>query len=122
MKMLGKLLTGFAVSSVAGLGMTLITPQSSRADDIPRQVNPLQDLNSQQSSDPFTRMDSGDGLGLFDLIRRASSSTPSWDQYSSEQNQSLDSAASEFRARQREIIQGQQQAPTNTVTTPQPAQ
>lgn len=124
MKMQTKLLTRLVLGTVAGISLSLLLPQPSRADDNPRQVNPLQDIDPQNSSDPFTRMNNGDNFGLLDLVRRATSNTRSWDQFSTDQNQSLDSEAAKFRARQREIIQSQPQQPSpgNSVTTPQPAQ
>lgn len=120
MKITAKPLNRLVLATLAGVGLfSLLLPQSSWADDAPRQVNPLEDFNSDQnSSNPFSR--TADSFSMLDLIRRATSNTRSWDDYSSDQNENLDSAAAEFRARQRQLIQGQQQpSPSSSVSKPQ---
>lgn len=123
MEMPAKSLTRLVLSTVVGIGVvSLILPQPSWAQ-VDR-VNPLQDFDIQENrNDPFS---SGgkepDGFGIYDLIHRANlGSNRSPQDFSVEQNESLDAAAAEFRTRQRQRIQGQQQIiPANPVTTTQP--
>lgn len=112
-----KLLTSLILSTVAGISASLLLPQPSWAQVTTTDVNPLEDLNSEQSSDPFSR--TGSSFGVFDLIHRANlGSGPNPDEYSSQQNESLNTAAAEFRKKQQERLQVQQQAtPTNPVPT-----
>lgn len=114
-------LTRLFLGTVAGVGIVLcLLSQPSRADDVPGRVNPIQDFNDQNNDDPFAR--GADDFSILNLIHRASQSNGrSLEEYSSEQSESLNTEASEFRARQRELIQGQQQVrPSSSVTVPQP--
>lgn len=113
-------LTQLILGAVAGISLlSFLLPQPSQADELPGQVNPLQDINGPQSSDPFAR--GADDFSILDLIQRATTSNGiSLEEYGSQQNESLNSEAAVFRARQRERIQGQQQASPGTA--PQPAQ
>jgi len=121
MKIKNKLLIRLVLAFIAGASLASLTPaETTWADDAPRQVNPLDEFNSQQSNDPFSsRNDSS--LGMMDLIRRVTTNTRSWDDYTTDQNESLNSAAAQFRARQRQLIQNQQQptTPSNGTTVPQ---
>jgi hypothetical protein len=121
MKKQPKSLTSLVLSTVAGISVSLLLPQPSWAQTT--NVNPLEDLNSEQSSDPFSRTNEDNSFGIFDLIHRANlGSGRSIDDYTSEQDQSLNTAAAEFRKKQQERLRVQQQAtPTNPVTTPQVA-
>lgn len=137
MKTLVKSLNRLVLVALAGFGVaSLVLPQASRADDlprqvepleefnsgqnddVPRQVRPLEEFNSDQNSNPFSR--SADSFGMLDIIRRATSNTRNWDDYTRDQNEDLNSAAAEFRARQRQLIQNPQQVnPDPSVTQPQ---
>ena len=116
-----KSLISLVLSTVAGISVSLLLPQPRWAQTT--SVNPLEDLNSEQSSDPFSRTNEDNSFGIFDLIHRANlGSGRSIDDYTSEQDQSLNTAAAEFRKKQQERLRVQQQAtPTNPVTTPQVA-
>jgi hypothetical protein len=122
MEMPAKTLTRLVIGTVVGIGVvSLLLPQPSWAQA--NRVNPLQDFDPQEnSSDPFSGGKEPDSFGIFDLIHRAQLGTNRSSQdFSVEQNESLDAAAAEFRARQRQRIQGQQQTiPANPVTTTQP--
>ncbi len=106
-------LTRLILSTLAGIGLfsSLLAQRSwaqLRSDD---NVNtqPLQDYLSpqQQNNNPFSSQSRGDNLGMMDLVRRATQGGKrSAEDYSNEQNQNLDSAASQFRARQLQQIQG----------------
>lgn len=122
MKIPAKSLTQLVLSTVAGIGLvSLLAPQPSWAQV--DQVNPLQDFDSQEESgDPFSDKTSEvDSFGVFDLMHRAQLGTNrSFEDYSAEQNQSLDAAAAQFRERQRKLIQGQGEASSvNSDSTPQ---
>ncbi len=122
MKKQHKSLASLVLSTVAGISLiSFLLPKLSLAQTT--DVNPLEGLNSEQSSDPFSRTNEGNSFGVFDLIHRANlGSGPNVDNYSSQQNESLNTAAAEFRKKQRERLQVQQQStPTNPVTTPQVA-
>ena len=118
MKISVKSLNRLLLATLAGVGLvSLLLPQASWADDVPRQVQPIEDFNSEQNNNPFAR--NSDSFGMLDIIRRATSNTRSWDDYTTDQNENLNSAAAEFRARQRQLIQNPQQAsPNNSVTKP----
>ncbi|MBE9037964.1 hypothetical protein [aff. Roholtiella sp. LEGE 12411] len=105
------LVTKLFVAIVAGIGfVSLFTVQPSLA-----QLNQVDSFpgggNSDQNTDPFSR-NSGD-FNMFDLIHRANFGTINWN--SEQQNQELDSAAAEFKKRQQQRIQGQQQQPTQNL-------
>jgi hypothetical protein len=105
--------TKLFVATVAGIGfVSLFTVQPSLA-----QLNQVDSFpgggNSDQNTDPFSR-NSGD-FNMFDLIHRANFGTINWS--SEQQNQELDSAAAEFKKRQQQRIQGQQQQPTPNLPT-----
>lgn len=123
MKIPAKSLTRLILGTVAGISVaSLLLPQSSWAET-PR-VEPLQDFDSEQNTDPFSSKDDGNGFGgVFDLMHRAQmGSMLNSDELSNQQNENLDAAAAQFRARQRQRLQGQQQAtPANPATTPQVA-
>lgn len=116
MKKQHNLLTSLVLSTVAGVSVSLLLPQSIWAQTT--DVNPLEGLTSEQSSDPFSRTNDGNSFGVFDLIHRANlGSGPNLEEYNSQQNESLNTAAAEFRRKQRERLQVQQQTtPTNPVT------
>ncbi|NDJ23855.1 hypothetical protein GS682_19855 [Nostoc sp. B(2019)] len=109
------LMTKLVVATVAGIGASLLTAQPSLA-----QINQVDSFpgggNSDQNTDPFSR-NSGD-FNMFDLIHRANFGAINWN--SEQQNQELDSAAVEFKKRQQQRIQGQQQPTPNspTITLP----
>lgn len=115
-------LTRLVLSTVAGIGVvSLLLPQPSWADPN-NEANPLKDFETQRNNDPFSSSrDDADGFGVFDLIHRATlGNNRSLQDYSTEQNENLDAAAAQFRSRQRERIQGQDQpTPVNPVTTPE---
>lgn len=115
-------LTRLVLGTLAGIGVvSLLLPQPSWAQQA-NDVNPLQDFDPEQNSDPFSRTNEGDSFGVFDLIHRANlNNNRSPGDYSAEQNEGLDAAADQFRQMQQQRIQGQQQAsPANSVTAPEP--
>lgn len=121
MKMSSKSLTRFVLGTVAGISLvSLLFPQLSWAQAT--DVSPLQDLNPEQNKDPFSRTSEGNSFSMFDLIHRANlGGSMSIDDYSAEQNESLNNAAAEFRKKQQQRMQQQQATPINPITTPQVA-
>jgi hypothetical protein len=108
----------------ATLGFSLLIPQSSRAqvNTVPNtDPNPLQDLNTQENRDPFSRTNDGDAFGgIMQLMQRAQMGTiRSTSEFTAEQDRSINDAAAQFRQRQLEMIRNQNQPqPANTIKTP----
>ena len=114
-------LTQFVLGTAAAVSLGFLLPQPSWADTA-SEANPLKDFERQSTNDPFAVDTEQDSFGgVYDLIHRAQrGNIRSADDFSTEQNQSLDEAAAGFRAKQRQLIQGQPQAtPVNPVSTPQ---
>lgn len=106
------------LATLSTMGSTaLFLPQPSLAQSAPK-PQPLQDLfPTKDNNDPFSSR--GNGLGVFDLIHRATLSPGrSLEDFSSEQDKNLTDAATEFRERQRQLIQQQQQNQPSVGTTP----
>lgn len=120
MKILARPLTQLVfVATVIGV-VSLILPQPSWADPA-SEANPLKDFGNQSTNDPFAVDTEQDSFGgIYDLMHRAQrGNIRSSDEFSTEQNQSLNEAAAGFRAKQRQLIQGQQQvSPVKPVSTP----
>lgn len=125
MKMPAKSLNGLVLRTLVGIGVAslLVLPQPSWAE--PAQVNPLQDFDTQQNSDPFsgsnTNGNEEDSFGVFDLIHRAQmGNVRTLQDYSTDQNENLDAAAAQFRELQRKRIQGQPRtSPADSVSSPE---
>lgn len=84
-------------------------------------LKPLEEFqNPDGQADPFSGRGSGQSRGVMDLIHRAIlGPSKSSEEFISEQQESLDAAAAEFRARQRERLQQQPAAvPTTPVIAP----
>lgn len=110
--------TSLVIGTVAGMGvMSLLLPQIIWAQTT--DLNPLEDANpAEEGSDPFSSSGQGNSFGIFDLIHRANlGGDRNLEDFSSEQNQSLNDAAAQFRKKQLERLQ-QRQATPATVTTP----
>lgn len=115
------------IYTVAGISLaSLLLPQSSWAQTAPTdRVEPLREFNQGEQRDPFSQRYDGDDSfgGVFDLMHRAqmgSIRNPS--EFSDEQNQNIDAAASQFRQLQRQRIQQaqpQQATPNTPVDSPQ---
>lgn len=80
---------------------------------------PLADFKNQDSTDPFSSRGSGQADSMFNLIHRAiQGPSKSVDEFNSEQQESLDSAAAQFRARQAELLRGNAPAATSPAPVP----
>lgn len=114
-----KRFTTLFISTVAGISVvSLLLPQISWAQTT-TDVNPLEDTNpAEEGSDPFSSSGQGNSFGIFDLIHRANlGGDRNVEDFSLEQNQSLNDAAAQFRKKQLERLQ-QRQATPAAVTTP----
>lgn len=122
-QVLSKPLTQLVVGLLAGTALVpFVLPQPILAQSL--DLDPSQDLQRQDNSDPLNGSGTGQGFSVFDMIHRANlGNGRTLEDFSVEQRENLDSAAAEFRARQRERLQIQQNQtdpanPANTVTTP----
>ncbi len=104
--------TKLSVITVAGIGFaSLFIPQPSLA-----QFTNQIDRGTNQNTDPSATPNSGDFNNVFDLMHRLKFGNLTWD--ANQQEQKLDSAASDFRARQRKAFQERQQQQSNTDSPP----
>ena len=109
------------VLTFAGMSFaSLVLPQPSLAQSNSRSI--LQDLNPQQGDDPLSpRSDEVSNFGMFNILHRLQQGSTVWN--ANEQNQQLNDAAAQFRAKQQQLLQQQTQQQPNQpgfqVTTPQ---
>ncbi|BAZ19684.1 hypothetical protein NIES4073_05570 [Kalymmatonema gypsitolerans NIES-4073] len=110
----------FALTFAGMSFASLVLPQPSLAQSNSRNI--LQDLNPQQNDDPLSpRSDEVSNFGMFNLLHRLQQGNTVWN--ANEQNQQLNDAAAQFRAKQQQLLQQQTQQQPNQprfqVTTPQ---
>ncbi|MUL38784.1 hypothetical protein [Gloeocapsopsis dulcis] len=113
-----RLLNQIVLGTVAGVGLaSLLLPQASLAQ-VTNSADPQEIFRTERNSDPFSSQNANDSWGMFDLIHRAQLGTMRDPyEYANEQNQNINSAASAFRERQRQLMQQsspQQVAPANS--------
>lgn len=105
------------VATFAGISFaSLLVAQPSFAN--PNQpFRNFQNDNFGTQSEPNSNSLFGNGsdFNMFDLIHQANFGTLNWN--SEEQNQQIDDAAAAFKARQRKLLQTQQQPPANSPIT-----
>ena len=101
----GKLMMGIAASAIASCA--LFSPQASFAQASGlNNAQPLQDFQTQDNTDPFSGRSSGSGI--FDLIHRSRlGGGRSMEEFTTEQRQNLNDAATEFRNKQRLLLENQ---------------
>lgn len=110
MKKLILSVTKLSVLTLAGIGFaSLFIAQPSLA-----QFNSV-DRGSNQNTDPFSPPNSGDINNVFDLMHRVKLGNLNWN--ANEQQEQLDSAALDFRARQEKAFQEQQQSNTDSASS-----
>ena len=107
--------TVLMIGIAAGCG-TMLNVLSAAAQMSPSQ--PLQDLqNPDKSGDPFSSRSSNPLGNVMDLIHRSVlGPSRNLDEYTADQQESLDAAAAEFRAKQAERLH--QAQPTSAVDAP----
>ncbi|WP_414527808.1 hypothetical protein [Nodularia chucula] len=99
--------TKFSLLTVAGIGFaSVFMAQPSLA-----QFNNSVDRGTNQNSDPLALPNSGE-LNMFEMIHRANMGTLNWN--ANQQKEQLDSAASDFRARQQKAFEEQQNSNTDS--------
>lgn len=113
--------TRFAFAVLTGMGIVLFS-QATIAQTS-ETVNPLEEFqNSDNAADPFSDR-SGSQKGVYELIHRAiQGNGRSVEDFSAEQRESLNDAASEFRRLQQERLKNEQPAATSTTPTPAPTE
>lgn len=100
--------TGATMAILAAAGALL----SSSGLSANAQINdPMQNSgNMGDSSDIFSNRGDGQMNGMFDLIHRATLANPqSWAEFNTTQQRNIESAASEFRSRQLQMLRQRQQ-------------
>ncbi|MEH1818411.1 MAG: hypothetical protein V7L31_04815 [Nostoc sp.] len=104
------------VATAAGISFAslLMAQPSSAQISSPTDAFPS-NSTTDQNTDPFSRSNS-DNFNMFDLIHRANFGTLNWN--SDQQNEELNSAAAAFRARQQNLIRGQQKKEQATPSLP----
>jgi hypothetical protein len=119
----GKLMIRMAASAIATCA--LLSPQATfaQASGLTNSPQPLQDFQTKDNTDPFSGRSSGSGI--FDLIHRSRlGGGRSMEEFNTEQRQNLNDAATEFRNKQRQLLEKQAEpapgaAPTE-ITAPAP--
>lgn len=105
MSVSARFLMGIVVSSFVGGISALSFSQPSLADGYETEnVNPLQDFQTVDNPDPFSN---GGGLGMFDLLHRSRLGiNRNMSDFTTEQRQSINDEAAQFRAKQQLLIEG----------------
>ncbi|MGK7921982.1 MAG: hypothetical protein AB4080_18460 [Trichodesmium sp.] len=104
-----KIFTKIIFSALTTGIITIFLPQPTFAKPYESNtVNPLQDLQTVDNPDPFT---GSGGLDMFDIIHNSRlGNNRNMKEYMIEQRDSLDNAASQFRNKQKQLLQEPQNA------------
>ena len=104
-----KILTKIIFSTLTTGIITIFLPQPTFAQPYESNtVNPLQDLQTVDNPDPFT---GSGGLDMFDIIHNSRlGNNRNMKEYMIEQRDSLDNAATQFRNKQKQLLQEPQNA------------
>ena len=108
-----------ALNLLIGLGMASLIARPSIAQVT--NIDPFKDTQSKDGlSDIFSNRNDGSTTGVFDLIQRIVRGGTNPADFQEQQQQNLDDAAAQFRAQQRQRIQGQQPqtVPSTTQVVP----
>ncbi|MGL5061647.1 MAG: hypothetical protein ACRC62_16885 [Microcoleus sp.] len=101
-----------AVSAIASGAIFLPQATFAQASGLTTNSQPLQDFQTNDNPDPFL---GNSGTGLWNLIHRSRlGNNRSIEDFTLEQRQNLNDAATEFRNKQREMLQKQQQIAPET--------
>ncbi len=105
-----------ALNLVVGLGLAALVARPSIAQVT--NVDPFKDTQSKDGlSDIFSNRNDGSTSSVFDLMQRIIRGGTNPADFKAQQQQNLDDAAAQFRAQQRQRIQGQ--PPQTVPSTPQ---
>lgn len=115
MSMSARFLAGIVVSGFVGGVSALSFSQPSLADPYETgNVNPLEDFQTVDNPDPFSN---GGGLGMFDLLHRSRLGiNRNMNDFTTEQRESINDVAAQFRAKQQLLIDGQSRPIVDGVT------
>lgn len=106
-----KLLTGFALTLMS-LGAACVTVQPASAQATNPQVTNVDPFADTQSSDGlsnlFSNRNDNSTSSVFDLLQRVMSGGTNQADFQAQQQQNLNDAAAEFRAKQQQLLRGQQ--------------
>ncbi|MGD1701560.1 hypothetical protein [Dapis sp. BLCC M229] len=111
--MSAKLFTKILFSTLTTGIITIFLPQQTFAQSYENNtVNPLQDLQTIDNPDPFT---GSAGIDMFDIIHNSRlGDNRNMKEYMLEQRDSLNDAATQFRNKQKELIQQPQNTTGDT--------
>ena len=111
--MSAKLFTKIVFSTLTTGIITIFLPQPSFAQSYENNtVNPLQDLQTIDNPDPFT---GSGGIDMFDIIHNSRlGDNRNMKEYMLEQRDSLNDAATQFRNKQKQLIQQPQNTTGDT--------
>jgi uncharacterized protein HemX len=94
-----------ALSAVGAAVVFLPLPTWAQNSSGANSAAPLQDLQTQDNTDPFSTRG---GMGVLDLIHRSQLGVSrNMNEFQSEQRQNLNDAAAEFRAKQKQLLEQQ---------------
>lgn len=107
---------GLILGTITTMGTTLLSPQPSHAQLSPStNAGALQDFQNRDNADT-SRI-----LNPFDLIHRSRlGNNRDMQEFSEEQRKNINSAADEYRAKQRQILQKQQAESSSDAVAPFP--
>jgi hypothetical protein len=74
--------------------------------------------NSGDNRDPFSRASTGDTSGLMQLLNQSQLNGRTNPNYTAEQKEQIDSATTDFRARQMQMLRNRNSKATPAATTP----
>ncbi|MEM1170257.1 MAG: hypothetical protein AAGJ08_14555 [Cyanobacteria bacterium P01_H01_bin.35] len=108
-----KLFTKILLSTLTTGTIAIFLPQPTLAQSYENNtVNPLQDLQTIDNPDPFT---GSGGIDMFDIIHNSRlGDNRNMKEYMLEQRDSLNDAATQFRNKQKELIQQPQNTTGDT--------
>ena len=110
-----QLFTKILLSTLTTGIITVVLPQGTFAQSYNNNtVNPLKDLQTIDNSDPFT---GSGGIDMFNIIHNSRlGNKQNMKEYMLEQRDSLNDAATQFRNKQKELIEQPQNTTGNTLT------
>ena len=115
--MSAQLLTKIVFSTLTTGIITIFLPQPTFAEPYESNtVNPLQDLQTVDNPDPFT---GSGGIDMFDIIHNSRlGNNRNMKEYMIEQRDSLNDAATQFRNKQKQLIQQPKNTSSDTPASP----
>ncbi len=111
----------FALGLIAGLGIAIVLPQSSQAQQPPSSADLLKDPQSQDPlSDLLNNRGNNSTTGLMQLLQRVSQGSTDPEAFRQQQAENLDAATAAFLNKRRQLLQQSQPAPVAPAPTGQP--